>query len=92
MEIDGVKTFGGVIKNGVVDIVNHPHELVTCDGEDHLVGVPRHASGRVGGVWFLAVGVCGTCWDDWVVRRYNIWDVECLPIACQVDCWFLKKA
>jgi hypothetical protein len=33
----------------VVDIVNHCCKLVACDDEDHLVGVPCLASGRVGG-------------------------------------------
>ncbi len=58
--------------------------MVACDGEDHLVGVPCLASSGVGGA-FLAVGGCGTCWDDWVGQRFNMWDVECLPIAYQVD-------
>ncbi len=46
---DGVETFGGVVKNGVVDVIICHHELVACDGEDHLVGVPRLASDSVGG-------------------------------------------
>ncbi len=49
MEINGVKTFGGVVKNSVVDVVDHCHELVACDGEDHLVGVPCLMSSSVGG-------------------------------------------
>ncbi len=34
-EINGVETFSGVIKNGIVDVVNCRRELVACDGEDH---------------------------------------------------------
>ncbi len=48
-EIEGVETFGGVVKNGIVDIIDRCCELVTCDGEDHLVGVPCLASGSIGG-------------------------------------------
>ncbi len=48
-EINGVKTFGGVVKHGIVDIVNCRCKLVAGDGEDHLVGVPPLASGGAGG-------------------------------------------
>ncbi len=48
-EINGVETFSGVVKNGIVEAVNCHHKLVTCDGEDHLVGVPCLASSGVGG-------------------------------------------
>jgi hypothetical protein len=41
-EIDGIET-------GVVDVVNRRRELIACDGEDHLVGVPRLANSGVGG-------------------------------------------
>ncbi len=49
-----LETFGGVIKNGVVDVVNCRCKLVACDGEDHLVGVSCLAGGGIGGVQFLA--------------------------------------
>jgi hypothetical protein len=49
VEIDGVETFSGVVKNGIVDTVNCRRKLVSCDGEDHLVGVPCLASGGFGG-------------------------------------------
>ncbi len=58
-EIDGVETFGGVIKNGIVDVVDCHRKLVTRDGEDHLVGDPSLACGGVGGTQFLAFGCCG---------------------------------
>jgi hypothetical protein len=48
-EIDSVETFGGVFKNGVVDVINCCRKLVACDSEDHLVGVPCLASSGVGG-------------------------------------------
>ncbi len=32
VEIDGIETFGGVIKNSIVDIVSCCHKLVACDG------------------------------------------------------------
>ncbi len=66
--------------------------MVAYDSEDHLVGVPCLASSGVGGTYFLVIGGCGTCWDDWVGRRFNMWDVKRLPIACQVDGWILEKA
>ncbi len=47
--INGIETFSGVVKNGVVDIVNHCRELIACDGEDYLVGVLCLASGGIGG-------------------------------------------
>jgi hypothetical protein len=40
VEIDCIGTFGGILKNSIVDIVNCYCKLVTCEGEDHLVGVP----------------------------------------------------
>ncbi len=48
-EIDGVETFGGAITNDIVDVVDCRRKLATCDGEDHLVGVPCLASGSIGG-------------------------------------------
>ncbi len=86
-EIDGIETFGGVIKNSVVYVVDCHRKLVACDGEDHLVSVPCLTCSSVGDVQFLAVGGCGAGWDYWVGRRFNLWDVECLPFACQVDGW-----
>ncbi len=64
VEINGVETFGGVVKNGVVDIVNCRCKLVARDGEDHLVGVPSLPCGSVGGMQFLTFGCCGASWDD----------------------------
>ncbi len=61
------------------------------DGEDHLVGVPCLAGGGIDGTQFLAFGCRGAGWDDWVGWRFNLWDVECLPVASQVDGWILKK-
>jgi hypothetical protein len=49
VKIDGIETFGGVLKNVVEDVVNCRHKMIACDGEDHLVGVPCFASGGVGG-------------------------------------------
>ncbi len=49
-EIDVIATFGGVVKNGVVDVINCRRVLVMGDGEDHLVGVPRLVNGSAGGV------------------------------------------
>ena len=92
MEINGIETFGGVIKNGVVDIINCCRELVMCDGKDNLVGVPCLTCGGIGGMQFLTFSCQVAGWDDWVGWRFNMWDVECLPIACQVDGWILKKA
>ncbi len=49
MEINCVKTFGGVVKNSIVDMADCCRKLIACDGEDHLVGVPCLASSGVGG-------------------------------------------
>ncbi len=55
-EIDGIDIVG-VVKNGVVDVLVNRHcELVKCDGEDHLVGVPCLSCGGVGGTQFLVFG------------------------------------
>jgi hypothetical protein len=35
------------------------------------------------------VGGHDAYWDDWVGRRFNKWDVERLPVACQIDGWIL---
>ncbi len=47
-EINGIETFGGVVKNGVVDIIDRRRKFVACDGEDHLVGVPCLTGGSIG--------------------------------------------
>jgi hypothetical protein len=91
-EMDGVETFGGVLKNGVVDVIDCRRELVARDGEDHVVAVPCLAYGGVGGMQFLAFGNRGTGWDDWVGWRFNLWGVKRFPVASQVDGWILKKA
>ncbi len=65
-EIDGIETFGGVVKNGVVDVVNCHTKLVAHDGEDHLVGVPCLMCSGIGGAQFHTFRCCGTSWDDWV--------------------------
>ncbi len=91
-EINGVETFGGVVKNNIVDVIDRRHKLVARDGEDHLVCVPCLACSSIGGMQFFAFGCRGAGWDDWVGWRFNLWDVERLPIACQVDGWILKKA
>ncbi len=84
-EINGVETFGRVVKNSILDVVDCRRKLVACDGEDHLVGVSSLACVNVGGTQFLVIGCGGTGWDDWVGWKFNLWDVERLPVACQVD-------
>jgi hypothetical protein len=84
-EIDGIETFGGIIKNGIVDVNNCHCKLAAHDGEDHHVGVPSLACGSVGGMQFLVCSCCGASWDGWVGWRFNMWDLECLPVASQVD-------
>jgi hypothetical protein len=92
VEIDCIETFGRVVKNSVVDVVYCCRKLVARDGEDHLVGVPCLACGSIGGMQFLAFGCWRAGWVDWVGWRFNLWDVERLPIASQIDGWILKKA
>ncbi len=92
VEMDGVETFGGVVKNSVVDVIDYCQKLVAHDGEDHLVCVPCLACVGIGGMLFLAFGCRGAGWDDWVGWMFNFWDVERLPVASQVDGWILKKA
>ncbi len=91
-EIDGVETFGGVIKNRAVDVLDRRCILVASDGEDHLVGVPCLTCGSIGSAQFLPFGCPGAGWDDWVGWRFNMWDVGHLPVACQVDGWILEEA
>ncbi len=76
VEINGFETFGGVVKNGVVDIVNCCHKSIVHDGEDHLVCGPCLACGSIGGTQFLTFGCRGAGWDDWVGWRFDFWDVE----------------
>ncbi len=65
VEIDGVETFCGVIKNGVlVDVIDCCRELAAHDGEDHLVGVPSLSCGSIGGMQFFYFGCRGASWDD----------------------------
>jgi hypothetical protein len=45
---DCVETFGGVIKLGIIHILNGCRKLVTCDCADDDVCSPRLALGKVG--------------------------------------------
>ncbi len=92
VEINGIESFGGVIKNGIVDVINCHCAQVAHDVKDYLVCVPCLACGGVDGTQFLAFGCRGVGWDSWVSWRFNLWDVECLSIASQVDGWILKLA
>ncbi len=57
VDIDGIETFGGVVKNGIVDIIDCCCKLVTHDGEDHLVCVSCLACGIIGGMNSLHLAV-----------------------------------
>jgi hypothetical protein len=92
VEINVIETFGGVIKNAIVDIVDYLCELIVCDGKDHLGGVPCLMGSNIGGVQLFAFSCHGASWDNWLGWRFNMWDVEPLPFVCQVDSWILKKA
>ncbi len=72
----GVETFGRVVKNSIVDVVNCCRKLVARDGDDHLVCGPCLACGSIGGTQFLTFGCRGAGWDDWVGWRFDLWDVE----------------
>ncbi len=37
VEINGLETFGGVVKNGIVDVVDCHRKSVACNDEDYLV-------------------------------------------------------
>ncbi len=39
-DIDCVETFGGVLKNGIADVVDCRCKLVASDDDNHLVCVP----------------------------------------------------
>ncbi len=65
-EIDGVETFGGVVKNGVEEVIDCRHKLVAHVGEDFLVSVPSLVCSSVDGAQFLAFCRCSTNLDDWV--------------------------
>ncbi len=59
VEMDCIESFGGVVKNGIVDVVHLPCKLVVCDVKDHLVCVPCLVCGGIGGMQFLAFGCRG---------------------------------
>jgi hypothetical protein len=48
-EVDAIETFGWVIEDGVVDVVNGGGELVVHDGKDEFVGGPSLACNKIGG-------------------------------------------
>jgi hypothetical protein len=89
-KINGVESFGGVLKYGLVDVVNCRHILVACDVDNHLVDVQCFECSGVGGTQFLAFCCCGANWDNWVGWRFIWWNVESLSLGSQVDGWILK--
>jgi hypothetical protein len=48
-EVDAIETFGWVVEDGVVDIVNGSSKLVARDGKDKFVGGPSLACDKIGG-------------------------------------------
>ena len=54
-EVDAVKSFSWIDKDGVVDVINGGGKLVASDGDGQYkpVGCPSLACGDVGGLYFL---------------------------------------
>ena len=49
-EVDTVKSFHWIVKDGVVDVIDGGSKLVTSDGQYEPVGCPCFARGDVGGL------------------------------------------
>ena len=65
-ERDRVEPFGGVIKPGVVDVIDGCELIARDDGHDKI-RVPRFAFSEVRGSSRFVCGG-GSGWIDWVVR------------------------
>ncbi len=82
---NAVETFGGVVEDGIVDVVYGCGKLVLGDGKDKLVRGPCFACINAVGVQVFtlrgsgAVQHDGVCW--WFVGR----DVERCAVACCID-------
>ncbi len=40
MEVDDVKSFSWIVKDGILDVIDGGGELVACDGQDKAVSCP----------------------------------------------------
>ncbi len=90
-EADCIESFCGVIKGGVVYVVDGRRKLVACDGDYDVIGVPRLLFGKVGGTC-LFVGGSGSGGVDGILggscRRY----VECGSVVLKVEGMVLEEA
>ncbi len=87
---DRVESFSGVIKGGVVYVVDGHRKLIVCDGGYDKVGVPCLAFGKVVGLCLFACGSGGGV--DGILGGGSHWDDKCSPVALKVDDRVLEEA
>ena len=88
-KIHAVESFGGVIENGVVDVVDGCGKLVAGDSKDEFVRGPRLACNNVVGAQFFALGGSGGIWHDGVCWWFVGGNGERFP-RCVLYGWDLE--
>ncbi len=83
LERNRIETLSGIVKRGIIYVVNRRRELVACDGADNDVGIPRLAVGKVGGSSCFSRG-CGSRWIERILRRRCGQNGECGAVALEV--------
>jgi hypothetical protein len=83
-EGDCIESFCGVIKGGVVYIVDGRRKLVMCDGGYNKVGVPCLSFSKVGGAFLFAGRSSGRVVDR-IFGGGCCRDVKCSPVALKVE-------
>ncbi len=91
LEGNHVETLGGIIKHGIIYVVNCCRELVASDGADDDVGIPCLAVGKVGGSSCFLQG-CGSRWIEQIFRWHGGRNGECSAVALEVKNWVLEEA
>ncbi len=90
-ERDLVESFCGVIKGGVVNVVDGCRKLVVCDGGHDKAGVLRLLFGKVSGMCLFPDGSGGRGIDG-ILGGSCRWDVKCGPIVLKVEDSVLEEA
>ena len=89
-KVGAVETFGGVIKDGVVDIVYGCGKLVAGDGEDNFIRGSCFAGDDVVCTQFFALRGSGAVWHDGVSWWFLGRDGERFTVAYCIDGGILK--
>ena len=86
-----IETLGGIVKRGIIYVVNCRRKLVACDGADNDVGIPCLAVGEVDSSSCFLRG-CGSRWIEQIFGRRVSRNSECGAVVLEVKNWVLEEA